>query len=78
MRYIANKNGLPAKIELSRRNLEALLDKLDDAKSARTLMKQEEASEGDEWIIVTAVENDSHYSERPAGAVLIPETGEWR
>lgn len=78
MRYIAGRDGVPAKIELSRRNLEALLSKLDDPSSARTLMKQENEEDGDEWIVISAVENNSHYSDRDAGAVFMPTTGEWR
>lgn len=51
-------------LELSRRNLETLLEKLDDPNSARTLI-----SPGGE-IAVRAVEDSEHYKTRPPGPVL--------
>lgn len=61
-------------LELTRRNLQALLDKLDDPISARTLTKTDEGG----FIIVRAVEDDEHYSDRAPGAVYMPSTGETR
>lgn len=52
-------------LELTRRNLEVLLAKLDDPDSARTLIS------GDGLVAVLAVENDAHYSDRPAGQMLV-------
>lgn len=57
-------------LELTRRNLEILLRKLDDPLSAATLV------DGDNQIVVRAVENDEHYSNRKAGDMLMPSTGE--
>lgn len=77
MKYVARKDGMgAARLELSRRNLIALLGKLDDPLSARTLMKQEDPEEGHEWVMVVAVEDDEHYAERPPGEVHMPTTGE--
>lgn len=50
-------------VELTRRNLEQLLLKLDDPKSARTII------DGERRIAVRAVENEEHYADRPAGAM---------
>ena len=51
-------------LELTRRNLESLLEKLDDPNSARTLI------DPDYKIAVRAVENDAHYKTRAPGPVL--------
>ncbi len=59
-------------LELSRRNLQALLDKLDDPKSARMLV------DPDRLIAVVAVEDDEHYSDRAPGLVFMPSLGEIR
>lgn len=59
-------------IELSRRNLETLLAKLDDPESMRILVAP------DSTFYVKAVEDGEHYSDRPAGAVYMPTAGEWR
>lgn len=72
MRYIS---GTPAKLELTRRNLEVLLAKLDDPYSQRTLMKSDDEND-QEAIFVTAVENDQHYSDRLPGEVYMPTSGE--
>lgn len=56
-------------LELSRRNLEALLAKLDDPNSARTLI------DPDRKIVVRSVENAEHYSDRPPGEVYMPTSG---
>lgn len=76
MKYVAPKEGNYARLELTRRNLEALLAKLDDPASARTLMKQEDHGEGNEWVEVVAVEDDTHYKVRAAGEVYMPTVGE--
>lgn len=57
-------------IELSRRNLETLLAKLDDPISARTLISPERT------IAVRAVEDEEHYADRAPGAVYMPTSGE--
>ena len=57
-------------LELSRRNLIALLSKLDDSNSVRTLI-----SPGAR-IVVRAVEDAEHYSDRTPGMVYMPTTGE--
>lgn len=59
-------------LELSRRNLETLLAKLDDPRSSRTLI------DPDNKIAVTAVENDEHYADRAPGEVYMPTSGEYR
>ena len=63
----------PRRLELTRRNLEALLAKLDDPLSARTLSKIGVAGS---LIEVVAVENEVHYAHRAPGAVFMPSTGE--
>lgn len=57
-------------LELTRRNLTILLAKLDDPLSARSII------DGENRIMVTAVEDDAHYSDRPAGEMILPSTGE--
>jgi hypothetical protein len=63
------KNGVVV-LELSRRNLETLLEKLDDPFSAKTLISPERD------VIVTAVENEEHYSDREPGPMWT--NGEWK
>lgn len=65
-----NNSGQMPILELSRRNLETLLAKLDDPASARTLV----APTHD--IAVRAVENEEHYSDRAPGTVYMPTSGE--
>lgn len=65
MKYISRHMGLPT-LELTRRNLETLLAKLDDPASARELIDPENK------IIVKAVENDEHYANRRPGVVYMP------
>ncbi len=72
MRYIAKTEAGMPMLELSRRNLQALLDKLDDPKSARMLV------DPDRLIAVVAVEDDEHYSDRAPGVVFMPSSGEIR
>jgi hypothetical protein len=55
----------PHTIELTRRNLEVLLAKLDDPGSARTII------DPDGVIAVRAVENEEHYTDRPPGTMLV-------
>ena len=61
-------------LELTRRNLTALLAKLDDPLSARTLTKFGETGE---YIVVKAVEDEEHYANRAPGVVYMPSSGEW-
>ena len=65
MKYIATRGPyqLPT-LELTRRNLETLLAKLDDPNSARTLL------DDGHNIAVKAVENDEHYKTRAPGPTL--------
>ena len=73
MRYIPADDDVPIPIlELSRRNLQALLDKLDDPASVRILI------DPDEQIAVRAVEDSEHYKTRHPGVVYMPSTGETR
>jgi len=76
-----NTTALPM-IELTRRNLETLLEKLDDPKSQRTI-----SQEGPGWppypwngFAVRAVENDEHYAaeDRQPGTMYMPTTGEYK
>jgi len=64
-----NTLSVPIALELSRRNLEVLLAKLDELESKCSLMS------GDGQIIVTAVENEEHYSDRDPGVMLV--RGKW-
>jgi hypothetical protein len=75
MKYVPTEGG-GGTLELTRRNLQALLDKLDDPLSARTLSKVQEG--GDGVITVVAVEDAEHYSDRAPGEVYMPSTGEVR
>jgi hypothetical protein len=50
-------------VELTRRNLEVLLAKLDDPNSERTILCPH--------LWVRAVENDEHYSDRPPGVMFV-------
>lgn len=68
------EDGVLIKVELTRRNLETLLEKLDDPLSTRTLLK----SGSGKVLTVTAVENDDHYSDRAPGAVYMPSTNEYK
>lgn len=55
-------------IELSRRNLETLLAKLDDPASVRTIIKS--------GVAIVAVEDEEHYSDsNPPGMVYMPTSG---
>lgn len=61
-------------LELTRRNLLTLLEKLDDPESARTLSKDSDPGEPLCRIFVRAVEDAEHYAERPAGLVYKPSS----
>jgi hypothetical protein len=54
-------------IELTRRNLEILLAKLEDPESARTITKVDH--EG--TIVVHAVEDIEHYADRVPGPMIV-------
>ena len=64
MKYIESTNGTQPTLELSRRNLLTLLEKLDDPSSARTLL------DPDRKIFVKAVEDAEHYKTRAPGPVF--------
>lgn len=64
MRYFPAEHRL----ELTRRNLEVLLEKLDDPASVRTI--------SNDGFTVTAVENEEHYSNRLPGPMYMPTRGE--
>lgn len=66
MKHVPDQN----RIELTRRNLEVLLAKLDDPASARTLC------DGTTGFAVTAVENEEHYANRAPGKVYMPTSGQ--
>jgi hypothetical protein len=55
-------------VELTRRNLQALLAKLDMPDSACTIYKQSEAG----TVVLTAVENEEHYADRTPGPMRGP------
>lgn len=69
-----------ARLELTRRNLETLLEKLDDPLSQRTLIDPDNkiavtaVVDPDNKIEIVAVENDYH--DRAPGQVYMPSTGE--
>lgn len=73
MKYIPKSDeNLVSTLELTRRNLEILLAKLDDPNSERTLM------DPDRRIFVKAVEDSEHYKTRGAGPMWMPTAEEWR
>lgn len=66
MKYIeaGPHNGDRPVLELTRRNLEGLLAKLDDPSSVRALIDPD-------WRIeVRAVENEEHYADRRPGSMF--------
>lgn len=69
MKYIPAEMS-PGVLELTRRNLETLLAKLEDPLSERTLVVP------GGFLSVRAVENDEHYADRAPGEVFMPSTGE--
>lgn len=68
MKYIEIEGDYPI-VELTRRNLTALLAKLDDPLSSRVLIDSEDL------IAVRAVEDKEHYANRPPGKMFMPSTG---
>lgn len=64
------REGFVVGVELTRRNLEILLLKLDDPASAR------EIRDGETGFAVRAVENEEHYRDRAPGEMFMPSTGE--
>jgi hypothetical protein len=64
MKYIRNGEYQTPVVELTRRNLQALMDKLDDPESARTLIDRTGV------IAVKAVEDHEHYIARAPGINL--------
>lgn len=73
MKYIPPAPGskMPC-IELTRRNLNILLEKLDDDASHKTIV------DGDWKIMVTAVEDEAHYGDRIPGEMYMPTKGEYK
>lgn len=71
MKYIeaAQSEWAMPTIELTRRNLQTLLAKLDDPKSFRTIAR--------DGIAVKAVEDDDHYSDRAPGEMFMPSDNSW-
>ena len=67
MKYIEHGEFHMPTLELTRRNLLALLVKLDDAQSMRTII------DPDHRIAVKAVEDVAHYADRPPGR-MHPDT----
>lgn len=67
-------NGHAVYIELTRRNLLALLDKLDDPLSVRTLGKDGDGC----YALVKAVEDSEHYADRAPGLIYKPSSREYQ
>ncbi len=73
-------NATLIKVQLSKRNLETLLHKIDEPDSERTITRR--LNNGN-MLIVSSEDNDTHYKDRPAGAmhpreeerISRPETG---
>lgn len=61
--------GHTVAVTLSRRNLEALLLKLEDPESMKTISIHEDGY----YLTVEAEENDTHYADRPAGLMRVKE-----
>lgn len=70
MKYLEGAHQTMPVLELTRRNLQSLLEKLDDPLSRRSLIDPENK------IMVRAVENSDHYKARQPGPVYMPSTGE--
>lgn len=70
MKFTPGDETRPHVVELTRRNLLALLAKLDDPRSQRTLV------DGCGGVAVVAVEDADHYADRAPGQVYMPGTGE--
>ena len=82
MKFIPAENGqVLHRLELTRRNLQVLLAKLDDPLSKRTLADPDwhiivSATESDQCVEVVPVENDVHYADREPGKMYMPSSGE--
>jgi hypothetical protein len=72
MKFTEARNGDLPVVELTRRNLQTLLAKLDDPKSYRMLI------DGEHKIAVRAVEDETHYTDRAPGVVYMPTAREYR
>jgi hypothetical protein len=70
VKFIENDPSDYPTVELTRRNLETLLAKLDDPLSAKMLIAPGRI------IAVRAVEDDEHYSDRIPGPIYMPSSGE--
>lgn len=89
MKYIppAPGSNMPC-IELTRRNLNILLEKLDDDASHKTIVDpdwqlmvtavEEGGDDPDSPIQVKAVEDIEHYGDRSPGVMYMPSTGEYK
>lgn len=69
--------GNPPTVELTRRNLSVLLQKLDDPLSHAAIAKDGiyvRAVEGEEFL-VKPVEDEEHYSDREPGPMYMPSSG---
>jgi len=64
MKYIEMSEHEVPMVELTERNLRALLDKLDDPNSKRTII------DGEHKIAVKAVPDEAHYGDRAPGLML--------
>lgn len=84
MKFIDRGDAGMHTIELTRRNLQTLLDKLDDPASKRTLIDPDwrlavKAVEDPEYQVeVKAVQDVEHYADRAPGEVFMPTSGEYR
>lgn len=71
MKIVAHDNR-GTTVQLTRRNLETLLAKLDEPKSTRTLIKYDEELDRPPFVVyVQAVENEEHYKDRAPGPMLV-------
>lgn len=70
LKYIDDVGDYPV-VELTRRNLTSLLAKLDDPLSNRAII------DGERRVMVRAVEDAEHYSDREPGEVYMPTSGEY-
>lgn len=79
MKLVSNEHGVIS-IELTRRNLVALIQKLDAQRdgipTACTLAKCGESETNGLILRVKAVEDEEHYSDRLTGLMMNPSTGE--
>jgi hypothetical protein len=76
LKLVSTGNGV-VEVELTRRNLIALLQKLDSAETTtteRTLVRR--GLDGYTILHVKAVPDDEHYSNREPGPMRNPRTGE--